>query len=176
MTASVIFAVLGGMGLSAFALYHLDNRYLDGLKGKDEFSHHTEQQHKKNRFSGMHQPYIPNKEQQELFMQHFPEFAHMLPRSLEEFQKQQALQTAVKIEPLKNCMIKEAPKSAGTVVVGGPPALLSAANTRGVTYINDARRFPINKGSAFHLEFDAETEAPTTLRPHRFVLAQIFAP
>ncbi len=166
--------VLGGVGLSALGLYHLDNRFLDCVEGTDAFSHHTEAQHKKNRFSGMHQPYIPNKEQQELFMQHFPQFAPMLPRSLEEFQKQQALQTAVKIEPLKKCVLKEAPKSAGTVVVGGPPALLSTANTKGVTYINDARRFPIHNGSAFHLEFDAETEAPTTLRPHRFVLAQIY--
>ncbi len=84
------------------------------------------------------------------------------------------MRTAVKIEPLKRCMIKEVPQSAGTVVVGGPPALLSSASTKGLTYINDERRFPINKGSAFHLQFDAQREAPTTLRPHHFILAQIY--
>jgi hypothetical protein len=62
-------------------------------------------------------------------------------------------------------------------VVGGPSALFSAVygvkNATSLTYMNDQRRHPIAFGSAFHLEEDGPTEAPTTYQPIQFMFAQI---
>lgn len=60
-----------------------------------------------------------------------------------------------------------------TVVVGGGPALISSANDRGIVYINDDRQIPIADGSAWHLEWDAPSEAPTTIQPIGFMVDQI---
>ncbi len=167
-------AFCGSLAFTGVAIYNLENRFIDCVQGKDDFARHTNEQHKKNRFSQMHQPFIPNAKQLEFIEKNFPESAHLFPRSLDDFQKQQALQTAVKIEPLKNSQFKYVPKSAGTVVVGGPPALISSANTTNITYINAKQRHPIWKGSALHLEWDAESEAPTTTRPHRFISSALY--
>jgi len=61
----------------------------------------------------------------------------------------------------------------GTVVVGGGPALLSAAMEKNIVYINDFRQVPIADGAAFHLEYDSPSEAPTGFKPHMFMLQQI---
>lgn len=68
---------------------------------------------------------------------------------------------------------REDPK--GTIIVGGPPALISSANESGpnVTYINDERQIPIAIGSAYHLEWDSPSEAPTSFKPSDFMIQQI---
>ncbi|CAF5138770.1 unnamed protein product, partial [Rotaria sp. Silwood1] len=64
-----------------------------------------------------------------------------------------------------------------TLIVGGPPALVAGVSMmkteKNLTYINDERRIPIAFGSAWHLEQDAISEAPTTYRPTKFLVEQI---
>ncbi len=149
-------------------------RYSDSVEGTDPFSQHSAKQHQKHPFSGMHEPFFPSPEQREFCSAHFPEHTHLVPVSPEVFAQQQALETSVKIRSLASCPERINFEGAGTVVVGGPPALISSANESNVTYINDKRRHPIAKGSAFHLEWDAESEAPTSYLPTQFMANQIF--
>ncbi len=58
--------------------------------------------------------------------------------------------------------------------MGGPPALISTANDRSLTYICDQRQIPIAIGSAYHLEWDSPSEAPTSFQPIQFMLDQIY--
>lgn len=160
-----------GAAVSATAVYNVGRRLYDEVDIDDDFSRHTSEQHHKHPFSGMHEPYIASKELQEFFDKHFSPYRHFLPRSKETFMQQQA---AVKIDSLINCPLKMDCKNAGTVVVGGPPAFISSANERGITVIYDPSLIPIARGSARHLEWDAQSEAPTSYRPKNFMLAQIF--
>lgn len=167
------FRWLGYCG-AASIMINAARRYFDAVEGTDLFSQHTAEQQQKHPFSGMHEPYLPTQGQQIFFSKHFPQYSHLLPTSLEAFREQQALETAVKIKSLASCPVDFDSQEAGTVVVGGPPALISSANQSKITYINDARRRPIAMGSAFHLEWDAESEVPTSYRPSHFMASQIF--
>ena len=82
----------------------------------------------------------------------------------------------MKINSLSSCPVKECavPPNPRTVVVGGPPALISSANETNVLYVNDSRQIPIADGSAFHLEFDSPSEAPTGFKPTQFMAQQIY--
>jgi hypothetical protein len=60
-----------------------------------------------------------------------------------------------------------------TIVVGGGPALISSANDTNIIYINDFKQIPISDGSAWHLEWDAPSEAPTVIQPVSFMLDQL---
>jgi len=164
-----------GYSSAACAIVNIGRRLFNDPLEKDEgFWKHTAEQHHKHPFSGMHEPYIPTLEQQEFFFKHFTQYAHLLPKSLEEFKEQQALSTPVKIKSLVNCPSKLDFQHAGTIVVGGPPALISSANEQKITYINDTRKPPIAFGSAFHLEWDGQTEAPSSHLPSSFMAQQIF--
>jgi hypothetical protein len=128
----------------------------------------------------MHEPLIPNSDQISLFKKYFPQYSHLLPVALDTFQQQQALKTPVQIKPLSelsDCSVSLDFQDAGTLVVGGAPALMSAVSIvkqdKRVTYVNDDRRMPIAFGSAWHLEEDAETEAPTSYKPINFLANQI---
>jgi hypothetical protein len=170
------FGRIGGFSATGFALYHAGRRYydqVDGARSGDAFAQHTLKQHRAHLFSGMHEPYIPSKEQQAFFLKHFPQHEHLLPRSLEEFQQQQALKSVVRIASLKDSPFVAEFTGEHTVVVGGPPALVSSANEKGITYIRDLRRQPIAYGSAWHLEHDAQSEAPTSYQPSQFMKLQI---
>ena len=155
------------------------NRFEDQLNGQDHFAEHSRLEHKKHPFSGMHAPYLTsNVQEQAVFKKYFSNFQYLLPSSIEQFKKKQALQTSVKILPLSSCpiSINEPLKDAPLLAVGGPPALVFAAvqamNNKRVDYLNDSRRWPIAKGSAYHLEQDATTEAPTTYTPINFLFDQ----
>lgn len=156
----------------AGATYCFATRFLDAPKGEDAFSKHTAQQQKEHPVSGMHAPYIPSDSQQEFFMRHFSVYSHLLPTSLAALHEKRALKTPVRFLPLEECPVKEF-KGAKTVVVGGPPALVSSINERECTYINDSRQQPIADGSAFHLEWDSPSEGPTGYRPSQFMLQQM---
>lgn len=159
------------------AVTNMVQRYSDSVQGEDGFSQHTRKEHKANLISGMHGPLMPNREQHAIFMRYFPQYSHLLPTSLDAFRRQQALKTPVKIRALSDCPTVLNYENSGTLVVGGAPALMSAAASikkdSNLTYINDERRWPIAYGSAWHLEQDAETEAPTTFKPTTFMASQI---
>jgi hypothetical protein len=128
-----------------------------------------------NIFSGMHAPFIPNSDQLSFFQEHFSQYAHLLPSALEIFQAQQALKTPVKIKSLADCPVSLDFQNAGTLAVGGAPALLTAASIvkqdNQITYMI-GEKIPIAYGSAFHIEEDAETEMPTNYRPTTFLAQQ----
>jgi hypothetical protein len=170
------FGRIGGVSATGFALYHAGRRFydqVDGTRSGDAFAQHTLKQHRAHLFSGMHEPYIPSPEQQAFFLKHFPQHSHLLPRSLEEFQQQQALKSVVRIASLKDSPFVSEFKGEHTIVVGGPPALVSSANERGITYVRDLRAHPIAFGSAWHLEHDGISEAATTHQPSQFMKHQI---
>lgn len=52
-------------------------------------------------------------------------------------------------------------------------ALHLVQNNSNLIYLNDERRIPIAYGSAWHLEQDAITEAPTSFRPSTFLINQL---
>lgn len=166
--------ILGLVGAGTTALFFTNTvrRYNDTIVGQDDFSEHTKKQHLQHLFSGMHEPLMPNAEQLSIFKQFFSPFSHLLPTNLTSFKQEQALKTPVRFRPLSECSAPVNFKDAQPLVVGGFPALMSAVSLllRGqrITYLHDNRRRPIAYGSAWHLEQDAETEAPTTYQPIRF--------
>lgn len=167
----------GVLAAAASVTTFIAHRTQDQIKGTCEFSEHTRAQHQKHFISGMHAPFITKNEQAlGLFYEHFDQFSHLLPTSVEKLQKQQALLTPVTISPLKDCPVSLSPDTC-LLAIGGPPALISA--TAGleagqkVVYINDERRRPIANGSACHIEEDADQEAPTTYSPFTFMGNQI---
>jgi hypothetical protein len=146
----------------------------DGVEGSDRFAEHTNREHRKHPFSGMHSPLFPTEEQVEIMQTHFSKHLHMLPTSLDTFRKQQAIQTPVRLLPLSRCPIPWDRTKASIVAVGGPPALISAALEKKVVFIRDSRKHPASKGAANHIELDAPTEASTTYRPTQFIINQMY--
>jgi hypothetical protein len=162
-----------GCGVS-FASVNLYHRLHKTVKGKDSFAEHTRSQHDKHFISGMHEPFIPSKEQHQRMSKHFALYSHMLPISLEDNTFKRAIKTPVRIRPLKECPSQNKEiKTSGLVVVGGAPALLSTAFEENITYINDQRQIPIAMGSAWHLEWDSPSEKPTSIQPIQFMKDQI---
>lgn len=173
-------SVLAATATAASATTFLVHQKRAQIKGTCEFSEHTRKQHQEHLISGMHSPFITqNKQLLDQFHEHFGQFSHLLPKSAEQLQQQQALKTSVKISPLKECPIRvNASDSASTLLaVGGPPALITATASIGkgkkIVYLNDERRWPIANGSAWHIEEDADAEAPTTYSPLTFMKNQI---
>lgn len=171
--SGVTIRLLGGTALGVGGL-NLWMRYADRVTGDDPFSQHSRAQHKKHWISGMHEPYIPSAAQQALIQKHFSQFQHLIPSSEDSIRRDYSLKSPVHLRHLSNCPvdISKLP-TGGTVVVGGPPALIATSFEKGVTYINDTRRAPIAFGSALHLEWDAESEAPTSSQPIHFMKDQI---
>ena len=167
-----------GVGAFAFGTWNIVYRYIETVKGTDPFSKHTASQHNTRFISGMHQPFIPTEEQLEKCRKYFPEYHHLLPNSLEELIAKRSIRTTVYIKPISHYNgAKEQAKpseSGKTIVIGGGPALISSANDIGITYINDNRQLPVANGSAWHLEFDSPSEAPTTIKPVEFMQQQIY--
>lgn len=166
-------------GVTAGTAINLRSRYRDQIEGNDTFAQHTREQQRKHRFSGMHEPFITtNSKELELFQQHFSQYSYLFPKDVDTLKQRLSLKTPVKIKPLSECPIKSnlSSNDRHTVIVGGAPALVSGASMvktdKHLTYINDERQIPIANGSAWHLEQDAATEAPTGLLPHNFFLEQ----
>lgn len=170
LTLKIIGAAFTGAGG-----YQLWNRYSDHVEGDDSFSLHTNVQHKKHWISGMHEAYLPNSIQSEFIDHHFSQFKHLIPSSQDEVVKQCTIKPPVQIRHLSECPNKDPSrvKTGETVVVGGPPALISTSFENNITYINDGSSKPIAYGSALHLEWDAVSEAPTTSQPIHFMMDQI---
>lgn len=174
------FGYLTLFGVTAGTIVNVRSRYRDQIEGNDTFSQHTRQQQKKHPFSGMHEPFITNNSNElEVFQKYFSQYSYLFPKDIDTLRQRLSLTTPVKIRPLSECPMQSnrSANDRNTLVVGGPPALVSGASlvktNKNLTYINDERQIPIANGSAWHLEQDAETEAPTGLLPHNFFLDQI---
>ncbi len=152
--------------------YALGARFCDSVQGDDAFARHTREQMNEHMFSGMHKPFIASTSQQEFFQTYFPHYSHLLPRSSEELSEMRSIKTPVEMCTLSDCPLMPI-EDVETIVVGGPPAVVSAANLHNVLYINDPRQAPIAHGSAFHLEWDSPSEAPTSYRPSSFFARQV---
>jgi hypothetical protein len=171
---------LGLLGISTGTIINISSRYRDHIQGDDTFSQHTRQQQKKHLLSGMHEPFITNNtDQLEIFQKHFLQYSYLFPTNVDTLKKKQSLKTPVQIKSLSECPIKsDRPLNDREIlIVGGPPALMTGVSIvkteKDLTYINDERRIPIAFGSAWHLETDAESEAPTSYRPSQFLIDQL---
>ncbi|CAF3780999.1 unnamed protein product [Rotaria sp. Silwood1] len=171
---------LGVFGVTTVTIINATLRYNDNIQVHDAFSYHSHQQKKRNIFSGMHEPYITSDlHELELFQKHFSQFSHLFHTNRDMLQQKYALKTPVKVRPFTECPIEfsSSLRNQKTLVVGGPPALVAGVSMmkteKNLTYINDERRIPIVFGSAWHLEQDAVSEAPTTYRPTKFLVEQI---
>ena len=167
-------------GITAGTILNVRSRYGDQIEGNDTFAQHTRQQQKKHRFSGMHEPFITNNSSElEMFQKHFSQYSYLFPKDMDTLKQRLSLKTPVKIKPLSECSVKSnlSSNDRHILIVGGPPALMSGVSMvkteKHLTYINDERQIPIANGSAWHLEQDAATEAPTGLLPHNFFLDQL---
>jgi len=153
-------------------------RYTDTIQGNDVFSNHVKEQHRKHFLSGMQEPFVPGDTvERAIFDANFSQYAQLLPKSREEFAQRKTISAPVYIKPLSMCPAdlprSNAGTSGGTVVVGGPPALVSSAQQSPLTYINDSQQIAIAVGSAHHLEWDSPSEGPTTLQPVEFMAKQV---
>ncbi|CAF3759956.1 unnamed protein product [Rotaria sp. Silwood1] len=171
---------LGVFGVTTVTIINATLRYNDNIQVHDAFSYHSHQQKKRNIFSGMHEPYITSDlHELELFQKHFSQFSHLFHTNRDMLQQKYALKTPVKVRPFTECPIQfsSSLRNQKTLIVGGPPALVAGVSMmkteKNLTYINDERRIPIAFGSAWHLEQDAISEAPTTYRPTKFLVEQI---
>lgn len=172
-----VLAVATAAAASVSAATFVGHQRRQKISGSCEFSDHTRTQHQKHFLSGMHEPFITKRKKElELFHQHFPELSHLLPDSVEKLKQQHAVKTPVKIRPLAECPLDSGMESV-FLAVGGPPALMAAVASleagHKVVYICDERKWPIANGSAWHIEEDADAEAPTTYSPMTFMANQI---
>ncbi|CAF3384629.1 unnamed protein product [Rotaria sp. Silwood1] len=171
---------LGIFGVTTVTIINATSRYNDNIQVHDAFSNHTYQQQKKHILSGMHDPFITTDlNELELFQKHFSQFSYLFYTDCNILKQKYALKTPVKIRPLTECpkQFQSSFNNQKTLIVGGPPALITGVSMvkteKDLTYINDERRIPIAFGSAWHLEQDANTEAPTTYRPTQFLIEQL---
>lgn len=172
--------ILAATATTASATSFLIHQKRAQIKGTCEFSEHTRKQHQEHLISGMHSPFITkDKQLLDQFHEHFGQFSHLLPKSIEQLQKQQALKTPVKITPLKDCPVKINIKNSDNTLlaVGGPPALITATaclnKGKQIIYLSDETRNPIAIGSAFHIQHNAYDEVSTTHQPIIYMKNQI---
>jgi len=169
---------IGLIGLTTITIKGLITKLNDKIPEDDEFSIYTNEQQKLNFFSGMHQPFLTNDIQQlNLFRKHFSEYEFLIETNVNEIKRKHSLKSPVEMksfEELKNEIVYE---NTSTLIVGGPPAFISGIEfikkEKNSIYLNDSRRIPIANGSAWHLENDAQTEAPTNYKPTKFLWEQI---
>src|SRR5579863_70163 len=90
----------------AWAVNSIFRRTLDLIDGQDDFSQHTQRQHRKHYLSGMHEPFFPTPDQQAIFQKYFPSYLSLLPQGQEAFLRQQTMKTPVHIKPLAECPVK----------------------------------------------------------------------
>ncbi|CAF3166031.1 unnamed protein product [Rotaria sp. Silwood2] len=171
---------LGLFGVTTVTIINAASRYNDNIQVHDAFSNHSHEQNKRHVLSGMHDPFITTDlHELELFQKHFSHFFYLFHIDLDILKQKYALKTPVKIRPYTECPIQfqSSVRNQKTLIVGGPPALVTGVSMvqteKDITYINDERRIPIAFGSAWHLEQDAESEAPTAYRPTKFLVEQL---
>jgi hypothetical protein len=169
---------IGIFGVTIITIRNLKIRYSDRIEEKDEFSIYTNEQQKKYIYSGMHEPFITNNiEELNLFNSCFPEYKFLIGKNLNEIKEKHSLKNSVSIKCLSEYKNEKIDLISSTLIVGGPPALISSfkllKNQEDLIYLNDFERIGISNGSAWHLEPDAQTEAPTNYKPTKFIFDQI---
>jgi hypothetical protein len=176
------FAYFGLLAIGGVTADHVRCRYNDRLDVNSEFAIHTNEQHKRFTLSGMHRPYLTtNGNELRIFNEHFGEYSFLLGSNVDEIEAKHSYSSDVHVQRLATCPTKHIDWTVDSLVVGGPPALVSAVQLQATNtplseklmYINDERRVPICNGSAWHLEEDAQTEAPTSYSPFRFLTEQL---
>jgi hypothetical protein len=166
-------------GLSVITIENVRCRYFDVIDEIDSFSRHTNSEEKKHRFSGMHRPFLTdNVEELNIFKKYFCEYSFLFDENVNEIIEKHSLKTSVEMKSLSECPSLKVKYNIRTLIVGGPPALISGVilvkKEDDLIYLNDFRRIPISYGSAWHLEEDAQTEAPTSYKPSSFLFDQIY--
>ena len=147
-------------------------------EGLNEWLEHTREQISLSPLSGMHRPFVTrNQDELKRFSHSFPDSSFLLFRDAEELIRRASLESSVRLSPVSSCPSGLIPRRVETLVVGGPPSLLSAVELtrRGesLIYLNEKERVSISNGSAWHLEEDAPTEAPTFYSPLQFFFSQL---
>ena len=169
---------IGLIGLTIITIKNVRDRYNDEIEENDQFSIYTNSEHKKNILSGMHQPFITNDDQQlSLFRKYFPQYEYLISKNINEINEKHSLKTPVRIKSLSEYNNEDIDYNTDALIVGGAPALMSSIylikNKKNFIYLNNFQRIPISNGSAWHLEYDACTEAPTNYRPTTFLFQQL---
>jgi hypothetical protein len=169
---------IGLIGLTTITIKGLITKLNVKVPEDDEFSIYTNAQHKLNLFSGMHQPFLTNDIQQlNLFRKYFSQYEFLIETNIDQVKKKHSLKSPVQIKSFEEYQNEIIYKTTQTLIVGGPPALISGVEfilkEKNSIYLNDSRRIPIANGSAWHLEHDAQTEAPTNYKPTKFLWEQI---
>lgn len=90
-------------GSIAAGIGNIAYRYVDSVKGTDEFAKHTNAEHKKHFISGMHKPFVASQDKLDRFKKYFSQYGHLVPNSVEEFQARRAIKAGVDIRPLSEC-------------------------------------------------------------------------
>jgi hypothetical protein len=181
-------AKIFGMSLAAYGAVDLatyvDQQLKQVITGEGEFFDHARNQHTKHWFREQHEPFFTqDKELLDLFYSNYPELAHLMPKDAEFLANQMAIKTPVKLKPLSESPVPYNASDSHIIGAGGPPALIGMALLTmlakknnielNLAYINDERQRPIWYGSAFHIENDADGEAPTGTTPVQFMIKQI---
>jgi hypothetical protein len=178
VSKGLLFRRLSYIGITIYGIKSIRDRYIDVIEELDEFSIYTNAQQRKNVLSGMHQPFVTNNiEELNIFEKYFREYEFLIARSVDEIQSKQSIKSPVRFKYLSEVEKKRIDYKTSTLIVGGPPALISGVklieNDKNLIYLNDSRRIPISNGSAWHLEQDAQTEAPTNYKPTEFLVEQM---
>ncbi|CAF1130829.1 unnamed protein product [Adineta steineri] len=184
------FLSIGLIGLTTITIIKVRKRYNDLIEldedEDDEFVKHTNREHKKSFYHGMHHPFLTNDiEQLNLFKKYYSKYDFLIGNNLNEIKEKHSLKTPVKFRSIKEYKNEIIHENISTLCVGGAPALIAAVdlisnknkneneNEKDLIYLNDFRRIPIANGSAWHLEQDAHTEAPTNYKPTKFLSDQL---
>jgi hypothetical protein len=165
-------------GITTYSILNVKHRYYDIIEEKDEFSIYTNEQHRINIFSGMHQPFLTkNIQELNLFNLYLSEYQFLIENNLNEIKEKHSLKSSVEIKYLSEYLNEQIDYNTDVLIVGGAPALFSSfqfiKNQTNFIYLNDFKRIPISNGSAWHLEEDAQTEAPTDYKPTKFIFQQL---
>ena len=180
---------IGLLGVTtAVGMRHVLHRYGDEIGGSDmgegmkEWIEHSREELPRRRFSGMHRPFLTgDRRELQRFQQSFANYSFLMFKDVNELIERTSIDSSVHIFPLSSCPKGLPSERVRTLVVGGPPALLAATELirsgreekKQLIYCNEKKRVPISNGSAWHLEQDAPSEAPTGYSPWHFFLAQV---
>ena len=83
---------VGLIGLSVITIKRVNDRYRDKVEEHDQFTVHTNNEHKNNIFSGMHRPFVTNDQVQlSLFKRNFPQFDFLMNKTAQEIQEKQEI-------------------------------------------------------------------------------------
>jgi hypothetical protein len=170
--------IVGLIGITTITIRNIEIRLNDLIEETNEFNIHTNIEQKKHFISGMHQPFLTqDKNELNLFNLYFNEYDFLIENNLDKIKEKHSLKNPIQFKSKSDLKTNEIDYFTSTLIVGGAPALISSIslikNKENFIYLNNFNRIPISNGSAWHLEEDAQTEAPTNYKPTRFIFEQL---